>query len=100
MPQWHQWEEITTLSNIIVINRNEFSNIPITEILKRFLEKHQSNNKDDILTHQTGTVFLFDAGNYDISSSAIRDVLQSNNGAKNKLPKEVYEYIRSQGLYR
>jgi len=100
LPHWHQWEKIITLANILVINRTEFSKQPTPEIIQKLLHQYQSNSKTSLLTSKAGTIFIFDAGDYQISSSSIREQIKINNNIKNKLPNEVYEYIKNQGLYQ
>ena len=100
LPLWHQWEDIIVLANILVINRNEFAQHELTQTMHAFLKKHQSKNKMDILQRQASTIFLFDAGHYNISSTQIREQLGKNEGLNHQLPKRVYEYIKDAGLYQ
>lgn len=100
LPQWYQWEDIIALANILVINRNEFAQQEVTQTMHDFLKKHQSTNKTDILESQAGTVFLFDAGHYEVSSTKIREQLGKNEDPSHQLPKAVYEYIKAAELYQ
>ncbi|MCE0723497.1 MULTISPECIES: nicotinate-nucleotide adenylyltransferase [Legionella] len=100
LPRWHQWEKIITLANLLVINRKEFARQAVPEIMQEFLEKHQIKSKIELLNTQAGSVFLFDAGNYDISSTFIREEIEKGADVKNMLPHTVYEYIKDQGLYQ
>ncbi|KTD41547.1 nicotinate-nucleotide adenylyltransferase [Legionella parisiensis] len=100
LPRWHQWEKIITLANLLIINRNEFIRQAIPEIMQEFLEKYQTKSKVKLLNTQAGNVFLFDAGNYNISSTSIREEIQKGADVTNKLPLTVYKYIKNQGLYQ
>ncbi|MGM9453665.1 nicotinate-nucleotide adenylyltransferase [Legionella bozemanae] len=100
LPRWYQWEKIITLANLLVINRNEFSRQAVPKTTQEFLEKYQTKSKAELLNTQAGRVFLFDAGNYDISSTSIREEIEKGADVKNKLPHTVYEYIKDQGLYQ
>jgi nicotinate-nucleotide adenylyltransferase len=100
LPKWYQWEKIIFLSHLLVINRDEFTKQPVLKIMQEFLKEHQTKNKIDLLTTQSGTAFLFNAGNYDISSTSIREEIQKGNNVKNKLPRLVYEFIMTQLLYQ
>ena len=100
LPNWYQWEKIITLANLLVINRMEFANQAIPEIIQRFLKKYQSTSKDEVLNAQAGNVFLFDAGHYDISSTSLREAIKKGADVQSTLPYRVYEYIKSQELYR
>lgn len=99
LPQWHQWEKIITLANLLVINRSQFSAYPIPETIKKLLTKHKTEIKTDLSTKSAGVIYLFNAGNYEISSTHIREELKENKPVETKLPKEVYEYIKLQALY-
>lgn len=98
LPSWYQWEKLITLANILVINRNEFSKQATPQIMNEFLMKHQS--KSAITEQQAGTVLLFDAGNYEISSTRIREEIKNKKNVSLKLPAEVYQYIKDEGLYQ
>ncbi len=100
LPQWHQWERIIELANLLVINRTQFSDYSIPEAIKKLLIEHKTENKTELLDKPAGAIYLFDAGNYEISSTHIRKELKKNKSVETKLPKEVYEYIKRQALYR
>lgn len=99
LSSWHQWEKLITLANILVIERNEFIGLEIPQIMQSFLATYQSKNKATILQQTSGAVFLFDAGNYEISSTKIREELKQKTDLSSKLPKDVYQYIKDEGLY-
>jgi nicotinate-nucleotide adenylyltransferase len=99
LPQWHHWEQLITLANILVINRNEFAKQKQPIQIQEFLKKHQFFNKKSILTNCSGTIFLFDAGHYSFSSTKIRNKLKQKKELRAELPKEVYQYIKDEGLY-
>ena len=100
LPQWYQWEKIITRAHLMVINRSEFANQPVPEIMQKFLEKYQNQNEMELLNTQAESVFLFDAGNYEISSTSLREEIKKGADVQNKLPYSVYEYIKAQGLYQ
>ncbi|KTD59869.1 nicotinate-nucleotide adenylyltransferase NadD [Legionella sainthelensi] len=100
LSQWYEWQKIITLAHLMVINRSEFSKQPIPEIMQEFLKKYQSENKMELLNTQAGSVFLFNAGDHEISSTSLREAIKKGADVKNKLPYSVYEYIKHQGLYQ
>lgn len=100
LPQWHQWHHIIKLANILVINRNQFSNYPIPEPIKNILAIHQTEIKDELLSQKSGAIYLFNAGNYEISSTAIREKLKKDETIASSIPKDVYEYIKTWELYQ
>jgi nicotinate-nucleotide adenylyltransferase len=100
LPQWHQWEKIIALANLLIINRNQFSPYPVPESISKLLMQHKTEIKTELLTKPAGAIYLFNAGNYEISSTHIRKELKNNTPVETKLPKEVYEYIKLQALYQ
>jgi nicotinate-nucleotide adenylyltransferase len=100
LPQWAQWRKLIRFANLLVINRQSFSEQAIAENIKKLLARHQTECKTDLLNKRAGKIYFFDAGHYDISSSLIREKLKQNKPIKNALETEVYEYIQSERLYR
>jgi nicotinate-nucleotide adenylyltransferase len=101
LPQWHQWEALISLANILVINRNHYSNESIPSKLETLLQNHKRDNLASIVDTKSGTIQFYDAGHYELSSSAIRKLLKSNSELVSKeIPKEVHDFIKMQGLYQ
>lgn len=100
LSQWHQWKNIIKLANLLVINRHEFSNCSIPKEIATLIESHLEKNNNNLLKHKAGLICFFDAGNYEISSSDIRDKLKQQKSVNSNLPKEVYEYIKQWELYQ
>ncbi|MGC1182265.1 nicotinate-nucleotide adenylyltransferase [Legionella sp.] len=99
LPTWYQWKKLITLGNILVINRNDFYRPQLSELLQNFLKKYQCKEKTAILKNQSGAIFFFNAGYYEISSTKIREEIKQGKEVDSKLPKAVYHYIRDEGLY-
>lgn len=100
LAQWHQWEKIIQLANLLIINRTSFAQCSTTKPIEELLSKHATVEKEALLTRKAGIIYLFDAGDYEISSTDIRKALSANKQTKTMLPKEVYQYIKQQGLYQ
>ena len=106
LPQWHSWQKILELSNILVIKRaqNPFlqtddSAATSTETIKTLLLNHETFDKNTLLTQPFGKIYRFDAGQYLVSSSWLRQQLKAGNNIDTYLPKKVYLYIKAQALY-
>ncbi len=100
LSQWHQWEKITDLANLLVINRNHYINSPIPEPIAQVMRRH-SNDDDSMLKKKTsGVICFFDAGNYEISSTELRKRLGQHQKIINELPEEVNNYIKQWELYQ
>lgn len=100
LPHWHQWHKLIILANILVINRNEFATHPMPEVMHEFLAKYQEKEKSKFLNEKAGTIFLFDAGHYEISSTAMRKEIKKKKDISLQLPEDVYKYIKDEGLYQ
>ncbi|CAM4444161.1 MAG: putative nicotinate-nucleotide adenylyltransferase [Legionella sp.] len=100
LPKWHQWEKLITLANILVINRNKFVQHQIPELMQQFLVNYQCKKKEVLLNSKASAVFMFDAGHYEISSTMIREEIKHGRDVGFEIPKEVYRYIKNEGLYQ
>lgn len=99
LPHWYQWEKIIRLAHIIVLNRSDLNQY--TELnLKKMLQSHLTTNKKTILQTLFGKIFLYDAGNFSISSTLIRKNLQLRKSCSGLLPDKVIQYIIDEGLYQ
>ncbi|MBN9229769.1 MAG: nicotinate-nucleotide adenylyltransferase [Legionella sp.] len=99
LPQWYHWQELITLANILVINRDNYRLIPLSKPLEDFLQQYQTLNKEDFLSHTLGAVYFFNAGNYQVSSSEIRKKISEHVDVSTLLPENVYQFIKDEGLY-
>lgn len=100
LPHWHNWKKIITLANLLVINRDEFANLPIPAPIQELVALYQVTDKDSLLERKSNTIYFFDAGNYEISSTEIRNELKQGKLTSENIPQEVYEYIKAEQLYR
>lgn len=102
LPQWHQWESINELAHLLVIERPGFNQDSIPLELKRLIEKHGSQQTDQILARKSGLIVRLDAGSYDISSTQVRCSIKKNNDSSVpvEVTEKVYDYIRKNKLYQ
>jgi nicotinate-nucleotide adenylyltransferase len=100
LPYWHQWKKIITLANLLVINREEYAESPVPLAVKELLAQCQVTDKERLLRSKANAIYFFDAGNYEISSTRIRNELKQGMLADGDLPKEVSEYINTERLYQ
>lgn len=100
LPKWHEWKKIIQLANLLVINRHEFAQHPIPDEINLLLKKHQSERKSQLLTNKAGVIILWDAGNYKISSTSIREEIKQKKNMEQMIPNDVYEYIKEWQLYQ
>lgn len=94
LPQWHQSSKILELANLLVINRVGFGQLETTLWKKRSLKQ-----KEQLLHNKAGSIYYFNAGEFDISSTEIRSKLKENQDTSCDIPQEIQEYIKSLELY-
>lgn len=86
--KWQKIERIFRSSNIVVYLRDEAHKDRIIKIKERYEELYK------------GKIYLFFDKIIDISSTEIREKISNGDDISNLVPKCVYEYIISKGLYR
>lgn len=93
---WHEYKKLPRLCNLLVINRGE---IPFPEFLIDIFPD-RCQHAYDLLDYSQGKIAFFDAGNFPISSTQIREKIQSGKRVSEDLPKPVEDYIKHHGLYQ
>ncbi|WP_165474692.1 nicotinate-nucleotide adenylyltransferase [Legionella nagasakiensis] len=100
LPKWHQWRQLLELSHILVIERPGTNPLNIPQSLKTLLSHRETTEKNSLLTEANGKIVRYDAGQYDISSSWLRQQIKTGMDVHHYLPPAVYHYIKEQGLYQ
>ncbi len=98
LPQWHQWEKLIQLTNIVVTHRGDPA-LPKKGIIKNFLEKHALATHESIRSFTAGRIIQQRITQLDISSTQIRNIIHTKLSPHFLLPSKVWEYIQTQGLY-
>lgn len=98
LTQWHCWEQLITVGNLLIINR-ALSNAELPITLQQLLNKHLTQNKEELLNQKMGVIYQFDAGAYPISSTKIRTALKNKMDVSQTISQEVYQYIKKYSLY-
>lgn len=99
LPRWHRWQELINYAHLIIIPRPDH-NVPSTGILAEFIKHHQIT--DPVLLKEKTAGFLYVAPFTPlmISSTYIRQQIQTNLSPRYLLPDEVLSYIKQNNLYR
>ncbi|MCC5792927.1 MAG: nicotinate (nicotinamide) nucleotide adenylyltransferase [Legionellaceae bacterium] len=97
LPQWHHWQDLIQLANILVIQRPGFTHTPFSAELQAFMARYESRDPHTMVEKPAGAILLFDAGEYDYSSSAIRR--HPGQHLPFDCPPEVQRYIQQHQLY-
>lgn len=98
---WHRWQEIIHLCHIALVQRPRLRSHDgvLSKTLETFLHNHYSENPDDIHDFPAGIVTMRQVTALDISSTAIRHALKSNESVRYLMPANVINYIKSHHLY-
>ncbi|MFC0179884.1 nicotinate-nucleotide adenylyltransferase [Thorsellia kenyensis] len=98
--KWHQWENLLNYCHLIVCKRNhEIQPIPDSN-LNLWIESHLEPNKEHLLELANGKIFLAPTPYFDVSATLIRNLLKSGKSCDRLLPSPVYDYIKSNGIYK
>lgn len=99
LPKWFEWQRIPTLANLLVINREAYAQKHLDETLTTVLQAHQSINPLELLNYIEGRIAFYDAGNFHISSTEIRQALKENKHLDACMPEPVLAFIQEHRLY-
>lgn len=100
LPQWYCWQQLLSLCNVLVISRADFDDQALPTDIKTLLLTQEINDKKALLQQAWGNIYRYDAGQYLISSSMIRQKIQAGHDVSAYLPANVLEYIKIQALYQ
>lgn len=97
---WHRWQEIIQLCHIALVQRPLISiQAPLPTVLDTFLHNYYTENAEDLHESSAGYVTMQPITPLDISSTAIRNSLQSGHSARYLMPDSVLDYVHSHQLY-
>lgn len=99
LPQWHEWESLLKLSNLIVMHRPNEKNNPLPPQLQSLLSHTEVKTVDDLINKESGSILRIHAGDYPISSTTIRTMIKGGEDLRDRLPKAVKDYIVKNKLY-
>lgn len=99
LAQWHQWEKIFDLANIVVMQRPAISGqFEINKSLMKRLKEHFVD-ADNLRTKQNGAICFVPVTQLDISATKIRQQWQENKDIQFFLPDSVLTLIQQQNIY-
>ncbi|CEG60849.1 nicotinate-nucleotide adenylyltransferase [Legionella micdadei] len=99
LPRWHAWRKLLTLANLLVIKRAGFTEETNDALIKALLLKHETHDDTAMTKQPHGLIYRFDAGNFNFSSTWIREQLGENRDLTDFLPQAVIRYIKRESLY-
>lgn len=96
---WHRWGELLTVAHIIVIARPGWQ-FPETGPVADWLVSHRTSDRQILRRDACGSVLIEELRPLAISSTEIRELLQSGRSVRYLLPEPVLDYIETRQLYQ
>lgn len=97
LPKWHHFEDILRFCHLLVLNRPGTK--PVSSLLNNLLTHHQVFDKHQLFTSNQGSIFLFDAGHYMMSSSEIRKKMTLGEDISKEVTPEINQYLQQREIY-
>lgn len=98
LKSWYRWPQLLELAHLIVIARPGWEGVDRDGVAKWL--SRRAIAVPELTTLAAGGVLERTLAPQDISSTAVRALLQSGKSAVGMVPGSVLDYIEAQGLYR
>jgi len=92
LPQWHRWQEILGLANIVVAHRPGYRK-PTDGRLQDIVSARSTAFGKELAWHRAGKIYIHSVTQLEIASSKIRSLLRSDLDTRYLLPDSVNEYL-------
>ena len=96
---WKDWQEISSLAHLVVINRPGASINPGNEELADFYQNTYTENVKRLHQRPAGYTLVLQLPERHISSTFVRENIDKEKNVKKLLHEDVYCYIKREGLY-
>ena len=96
--QWHKWQSIVDLANIVIAQRPDHGNDRESEAGLKLQNRFCS--VEEIKNFPSGKIAFVDVSQLDISATNIRELVRVNRSIKYLLPDSVIEFIENRKLYK
>lgn len=94
LPQWHRWQEILSLCNLLVVTRPSGQEFPA-----EIAELCHSHETKSLSTTHVGQIFKLTQPMLDISATLVRETVRLGLATDDLLVDPVSTYIRQHDLY-
>lgn len=98
LDRWHRWRELFDLAHLVVLRRPE-AHFDCAGELRTQIAQRRVSTVAELSRAPAGGILTLRVTQLDISSSAIRGLLDSGRSPRFLLPDAVLAYIREQRLY-
>lgn len=99
LPQWHQWERLIDYAHIVIVQRLG-KLLPMSEVIRDFLNARQVTELQELERHKAGKIFIQEIPMLTISATQIRALLSVGRNPRYLLPEHVLDLINTHQLYR
>lgn len=82
--QWHEWQEIMQLAHLIVMQR-----AGVATMVNKELDPQRTTEADDLLKAKSGRVYSQNVSQLDVSSTAIRQMIQQQQSIQFLVPESI-----------
>lgn len=99
LDQWHRWQELLGLTNILVIGRPSCE-LPREGIVAETYAQCSVSSALELANHQNGKIAYYQMPQLDISSTFIRDQIKNGKSPRFLMPSVIIDYIQTHSLYK
>jgi len=95
--QWHRWQEIIELANIVIAQRPDCESDTASEIGIALKQRFCSN--EEIAKIAAGKITRVSVSQLEISASRVRELVRQKKSIQYLLPDSVVSFIKHEKLY-
>jgi len=99
LESWYQWQHLLDHAHIVVMRRPHSHNI-FSDTLQQWLAEVETKQPEQLRDQTNGYVYLAETPAFDISATAIRNAIQTEQAWTHLVPTTVANYIQTHQLYR
>ena len=99
LPQWHKWERLITLANLLVVHRLG-ADLPEKHTMQDFLKAYQADSHEALSKQTAGALWIEEIPVFNISATQIRGLIAAGKNTRYLLPVAVLDIINTHQLYR
>lgn len=99
LESWYQWQHLLDHAHIVVMRRPHSHNV-FSDTLQQWLADVETRQPEHLHNQSSGYVFLAETPAFDISATAIRNAIQTDQTWTHLVPTAVANYIQTHQLYR
>lgn len=98
LPEWHQWEDLFDLVNVVVARRPGAS-LPVGGELGRLLEARRIEPDANTCWAASGQIIIREVTQLEISATDLRNSIRAGIQPKYLVPDAVWDVIQTSGCY-